>query len=148
VVGPDPEQPEPPQPRPFGIDSLTGPRLVAWAARVSDIADVVSRARAQGYDPGPVLPMSRLRPDGVLLEWQLTPPVNGVLPFLIDWGATQHPSHQLVQSAELVSFHGSHPEPDEVHKGLEVLGQELEVQAGEIGLVAVIRTAGGEVILR
>ncbi|HEX3337476.1 MAG TPA: VOC family protein [Jatrophihabitans sp.] len=27
IIGPDPEQPAPPAPRPFGIDSLTAPRL-------------------------------------------------------------------------------------------------------------------------
>ncbi len=66
VIGPDPDQPEPDQPRPFGIDTLTEPKLVAWAVRVKDIEDVVERAKAQGYDPGPVVPMSRERPDGVL----------------------------------------------------------------------------------
>ncbi|MET0135341.1 MAG: VOC family protein [Kibdelosporangium sp.] len=148
VIGPDPEQPPPDGPRPFGIDDLDEPRLVAWAARVSDIASAVSRARAQGYDPGPVTPMSRRRPDGVLLEWQLTPPSPGLLPFLIDWGHTAHPSRTAVQSGQLLSLQGFHPEPEEVHKGLSALGAELPVTAGEQALRAVIQTPAGEMTLR
>ena len=39
VIGPDPDQPDPAGPRPFGIDELTGPALVAWAVRTSSIVD-------------------------------------------------------------------------------------------------------------
>jgi hypothetical protein len=148
VIGPDPGQPEPGRPRPFGIDSLTGPRLVGWAVRVTGIAEAVSRARERGYDPGPVTAMSRRRPDGVLLEWQLTPSQPGLLPFLIDWGGTPHPSGDARKGSELVSLRGFHPSPNDVHKGLEALGAELDVAVGEPALVAVIRTPDGEVVLR
>jgi Glyoxalase-like domain len=30
IIGPDPDQPDPAQPRPFGIDNLTASRVVAW----------------------------------------------------------------------------------------------------------------------
>jgi hypothetical protein len=148
VIGPDPAQPEPAEPRPFGIDELTGPRLVAWAVRVGDITEVVERARAQGHDPGPVMAMSRRRPDGLLLQWRLTPPEPGLLPFLIDWGATPHPSESVGQGAELVSLTGFHPDPESVREGLAALGAELDVEAGGIALVAVLRTPAGEVVLR
>lgn len=148
VVGPDPEQPEPEGARQFGIDDLTGPRLVAWAARVENIHDVVARSKAQGYDPGPVMPMSRRRPDGVLLEWQLTPPLVGVQPFLIDWGTTPHPADSLGQDVELVSLTIQHPAPDDIRRGLSVLGEKVPVEPGEPGLRAVLRTPDGEVVLR
>lgn len=144
VIGPDPDQPEPDRPRPFGIDALTEPRLAAWAVRVDDIAAVVASAKANGYDPGPVLAMSRRRPDGVLLEWQLTEPINGVLPFLIDWGATPHPSEDAVHGSVLKSFRIT----GDVHKGLEALGVDVPVESGPDGLVAEIRTPDGEVTLR
>ncbi len=31
IIGPDPEQPQPSRPRPFGLDRLAGGRLVSWA---------------------------------------------------------------------------------------------------------------------
>ena len=148
VIGPDPAQPEPEGPRPFGIDELTAPTLVAWAARVENIHDVVGSAKANGYDPGPVMPMSRRRPDDVLLEWQLTPPLAGVLPFLIDWGSTPHPAESLGHELELVSFTVYHPAPDDVRRGLSVLGERVAVEAGDPGLRAVLRTPEGEVVLR
>lgn len=148
VIGPDPDQPVPEGPRPFGIDELTAPKLVAWAVRVENIDDVVERAKAQGYDPGPVMAMSRRRPDGVLLEWQLTPPVAGVLPFLIDWGTTPHPTGSLPGGLELHSLTASHPDSAKVHRGLEALGEQLDVGQGEPGLRAVVRTPDGEVVLK
>jgi hypothetical protein len=148
VIGPDPDQPTPEGPRPFGIDDLSAPKLVAWAVRVENINEVVDRAKAQGYDPGPVMSMSRRRPDGVLLEWLLTPPAGGVLPFLIDWGSTPHPANSLPAGLELRSFTASHPDPDSVRKGLEALREELELTQGEPGLHAVLRTPNGDVVLK
>jgi hypothetical protein len=148
VIGPDPDQPKPEQPRPFGIDDLAAPRLVAWAIRVENISEVVDRARIRGYDPGPVTAMSRRRPDGVLLEWQLTPPVAGVLPFLIDWGTTPHPSADAVQGAVLERLSISGYRKEDVYKGLKALGLDFAVGYGPPGLAAEIRTPDGEVVLK
>ena len=46
VIGSDPAQGEPPEPRPFGIDGMAGPRLVAWAVRSTSIVADVARAGA------------------------------------------------------------------------------------------------------
>nr|WP_083467416.1 VOC family protein [Kibdelosporangium sp. MJ126-NF4]CEL23456.1 hypothetical protein [Kibdelosporangium sp. MJ126-NF4]CTQ96837.1 hypothetical protein [Kibdelosporangium sp. MJ126-NF4] len=149
VIGPDRDQPEPDGPRPFGIDELTEPKLVAWAVRVDNIDDVVDRAKARGYDPGPVTPMSRRRPDGVLLEWRLTPMLAGVLPFLIDWGSTPHPTESLPTGAELESLLIQDYEKDSLHTGLQALGiRDFAVGYGPTGLEATIVTPHGEVILR
>ncbi|MFG2003515.1 hypothetical protein ACGFNU_30580 [Spirillospora sp. NPDC048911] len=53
-------------------------------------------AWAAGEDPGPAADMSRLRPDGEPLSRRLTAPRTGVLPFLIDWGGTDHPAIALI----------------------------------------------------
>jgi catechol 2,3-dioxygenase-like lactoylglutathione lyase family enzyme len=140
IIGPDPEQPEPERPRPFGIDDLTEPRLAAWAVRAADIEARVARSRAQGYDPGPIEPLSRRTPDGEVLRWRLTfppDPDDAVVPFLIDWGRTPHPAHHL-PVVPLTSLTGSHPEPETVRRRLQALGVELDVRAGRPGLTAVI----------
>ncbi|SFK41712.1 Glyoxalase-like domain-containing protein [Amycolatopsis sacchari] len=142
VIGPDPEQPEPQEPRPFGIDDLTAPRLVTWAARVSGFPDRELL--------GPV-PMSRRRPDGVLLEWELAfpPGGDGLVPFLIDWHDSPHPAESLDHSVRLVSFHGVHPDPDRVAREVAALGESLEVRRGERpGLEAELATPKGSVVLR
>lgn len=137
IIGPDPEQPEPQRPRPFGIDDLAEPRLAAWAVRAADIEARVARSRTLGYDPGPIEPLFRRTPDGDELRWRLTYPYEPVVPFLIDWGRTPHPARKL-PVVTLTAFAGRHPRPAEARSRLNALGVELEVREGEQGLTAVL----------
>jgi hypothetical protein len=101
IIGPDPDQPEPAAPRPFGIDALSKPGLVAWALRSFDIARDIATAHAAGIELGEVISMQRQRPDGTMLRWRLTTPRAGLLPFLIDWGDTPHPAVELPRGPRL-----------------------------------------------
>jgi hypothetical protein len=153
VIGPDPEQPQPAGPRPFGIDRLAGPRLVTWAVKAPDIDARVERAKASGYDAGPIRAMSRARPDGVLLSWRLTQPAepagDGLVPFLIDWGVTPHPSATSASGCRLVDLRGEHPQPAAVQTMLKAVGVELTVQRGPApALMATIETPNGVMELR
>jgi hypothetical protein len=134
VIAPDPGQPQPSAPRPFGIDGLALARLVTWAAKAPDIDQRVARAVAAGFNPGTVRTMSRARPDGVTLSWRLTqrdePAGDGLVPFLIDWGETPHPSATAAKGCRLVTFRAEHPAPDRVTPLLEAIGEQLEVREG------------------
>lgn len=161
IVGPDPAQPTPDFPRPFGVDTLERPCLVAWcAAPRRPLPDIVTAAREAGFDPGDVLPMSRQRLDGVLIEWTLTLgalPENGVLPFFIDWGRTEHPTHGLQVGGTLVRLDLHHPQPRSIDMMLSavsdesVLGDEESLislnYADHAAINAEILTANGPVIL-
>ncbi|WP_433461750.1 VOC family protein [Spirillospora sp. CA-128828] len=147
VIGPDPGQPDPAGPRPFGIDDLTEPGLVDWAVATDDLDETIERARAAGYDPGPALDMSRRRPDGELLQWRLTAPRTELVPFLIDWGDTPHPAREL-PVVRLLSFEVVHPEPGAVRKDLAALGVESNVREGaRPALVARLEGPSGPVNL-
>ena len=52
IIGPDPEQPTPAQPRPFGIDDLKEPRLVTWAAKGKELEQFASEAGRGGVKLG------------------------------------------------------------------------------------------------
>ncbi|MGW7490300.1 VOC family protein [Streptomyces sp. NPDC054786] len=150
IVGPDPEQPAPDGPRWFGIDALTGPRLVTWAVRVTGIAGRVAAARARGYDPGTPFAMSRRTPDGGRLAWQLTPPGTGTgpAPFLLDWGKTPHPSGGGLPELPLVSLTASYPDPGAARAELAALGVRWPgepLTAGPAGLTAVLAGRHGPV---
>ena len=93
--------------------------MVTWAIGSTDLDAAVAAARAAGFDPGEPEEMSRSTPEGELLEWRLTSAFaepSGLVPFLIDWGRTVHPSSRGLPQAELVSFAGFAPEPADLSR--------------------------------
>ena len=150
--GPDANPPDPDNPRPFGIDGLSSPRLVTWVARSDDLQKTVSDAKLLGIDLGEVQPGSRKKPDGTLLQWEMTDLTkdreNGVVPFFINWGATPHPGGTSPQGCRLAGFRVFHPEADRITHVLSLLGIELEVEKGPVGLEALVHAPRGQVILK
>ncbi len=153
IIGPDPDQPEPARARPFGIDDLSGPRLVTWAARTTDLATMVEAVGKAGMDLGEIMEMSRQRPDGTLLRWELSSPfasrADGVVPFLMDWMDSEHPARSLSPGPELLDLVVEHPDSDAVAAALAAMGSQVGVvYAEEAGLVARVHTDRGIVELR
>jgi glyoxalase-like protein len=153
IIGPDPDQPKPDRPRKFGIDDLTGPRLVTWAAKGSDLMRLVADARRRGVSLGDVIPGSRRTPTGVLLSWHISDQramiADGLVPFFIDWGDTPHPATSAAAGATLISLRGEHPDPERVQRMLTELEFELPVAKGATpALVATIAGTHGRIELR
>ncbi|MBI4219985.1 MAG: VOC family protein [Chloroflexi bacterium] len=152
IIGPDPEQKDFRGPRGFDIDSLDQPCLRTWAVKAPQIDRHVTRARAAGYDPGEIIPRSRVRPDGVTLRWKLTTlgdaHPNWLVPFLIDWGDSPHPSRTTPAGIKLVRLRGEHPAPARITSMLAALGVELQVsQSSTPRLVATLGTPRGPIEL-
>ena len=153
VIGPDPQQPEPVLPRWFGVDTLTAPALVTWCPRTDDVDAARSAMLAAGVDPGATAAGGRERPDGVHLTWRATDPradrLGGVLPFLMDWGESEHPSDALAGGIELVRLRLFHPRVDAVRAVARALSLPVEAaRRDEPGLEADVLTPGGVVTLR
>ncbi|HEX6247255.1 MAG TPA: VOC family protein [Nocardioidaceae bacterium] len=151
LIAPDPTQPEPATPRPFGVDGVSEARLVAWALACDDIVRVVESARREGFDPGDVVPAERATPSGLVLRWRLTTNAlsGGVVPFLIDWGDTPHPASKAPTGAVLDSFRLEHPEAESLLPRLRALRADVEVRpASRAGLVAQVTGPGGTLLLR
>jgi Glyoxalase-like domain len=152
IIGPDPDEPEPPDRLPFGIERLAFPKLITWAVAVSDIDTAIAQARARGYDPGAATAMSRRTGDGELLEWRLTPDTildgGGIVPFLIDWGASAHPTSHSLPSVELDSFSATSPQTDVIERRLAALDLDLAISVGETAqLQAQLQTPRGAIRL-
>ncbi|WP_328751341.1 VOC family protein [Streptomyces sp. NBC_00285] len=149
IIGPDPEQPEPTGPRPFDVDTLTTARTVTWAISPPDLDAAVATARTRGYDPGAPRPMSRRRPDGTLLKWRLTDGDNqhpsGLVPFLIDWGASPHPTASDLPTTPLLSLRATAPFPAEIRPLLAALDTGLLLTDGPVGLSFTVDTPRGPV---
>ncbi|HEV7898617.1 MAG TPA: VOC family protein [Planosporangium sp.] len=151
IIGVDPDQPHPTQPRPFGLDALTEPRLVTWAVRVDDVDARSAAARCLGFDPGAVERRSRTTTDGQVVAARVTLGPGGVhtglLPFLVEWETAAHPADAL-PVAPLTALVGVHPEPDRVRAALRAVGAELEVRSGSrVALIATLRGREEPVVL-
>ncbi|MDC0773708.1 VOC family protein [Streptomyces sp. HD] len=149
IIGPDPEQSTPGQPRPFDVDGVTAPRTVTWAISPPDLDAAIENARAQGYDPGSAQEMSRRRPDGTLLKWRLTDGddahPSGLVPFLIDWGTSLHPTASGLPTTPLLALSATAPDPAGIRPLLASLGTSLDLTTGPVGMSFTVDTPRGPV---
>ena len=151
IIAPDPEQPEPSRPRPFGVDGVSHGGLVSWALACDDIGAAVAGARSHGYDPGDVVHAQRAGPTGTMLRWRLTlnAMTGGLIPFLISWGDTKHPARSAPHGLTLEAFHIEHPDPRSLAPLLTALGADVEIRpAAAAALVARISGPNGSKVLR
>ena len=150
IIAPDPTQTA----FNFHIDiqRLTRPRLITWAALTNDIDSIANYARKAGHQISGPRDGSRVRPDGVVLQWRtlgianhLGGPAVEPIPFFIQWAAgSAHPSQDSPQGCELQSFEIEHPEPASVTQLLNTLEMEVPVKPGKnVGLIATLRTSMG-----
>lgn len=141
----------------FGVDRIRTPRLATWCVRVEGLADRSAAASRVGWNVGSFLEGSRERPDGTRVSWRISDPTGdregGVVPFLIAWGKTTHPSRGIpggiADSLTLQALSVEHPDPERIRRWLDVL--ELDVSVAEApapALVAVLNTPLGEVMHR
>lgn len=152
VVGPDVDQPAPPQGRWFCVDELQAARLVAWAVRDSDLEARATEAGAAHLALGPIVSGSRQRPDGARLAWRFTDPAvrgaGGLVPFFIDWGTGAHPADGLPQVGDLVELRAEHPDAARIEASLRQIGVEVRVGPGAFPrLIATLETPRGRVEL-
>ena len=153
IIAPDPEQPPPKEPRPFGIDGLKESKLVAWFVTGQDLERIRSEAVRKGVPLGQVRSGTRRRPDGVQLQWKFTDPwvqvADGIVPLFINWGDSPHPARTAVKGATLISLRAEHPNEQSVRAMLQHLGVDLPVKRGDTpALIAVIESPRGRVELR
>jgi len=134
---------------PAGRDS----RLVTWVYRVADIHESSEAARSAGIDPGPVESGMRQKPDGSVIRWALTDPyampLDGAIPFLINWGNTVHPSEAAPAAGRLAELVIEHPDADRVRSVLSALGAQVKVMEGERFLLsAKVESKNGLITIR
>jgi len=153
ILSPDPGQPLPARPLWLGLEGLSRPRLTAWAVKARGLDDEAARARMAGVRLGPVEEGGRKLPDGRLLSWKFTDPhiqvADGLVPFLIDWGTSPHPSATAPQGITLLALRAEHPNPAGVRPLVRALGLNLPVTKGpRAALIAGLETPKGFVELR
>jgi hypothetical protein len=149
IIAPDPAQPRPAGPLPFGLDAVTEPGLRAWAAAPGDLDAAVREAASAGFGYGAIEDRSRRTADGHELTWRMTTYPHSaevaVVPFLIDWNGSQHPAGTAPAGLSLHEFRLGSPEPGRLAARLRALGLDLDVEgAGRPSLTAVLRGPRGQ----
>jgi hypothetical protein len=152
IIGPDPDQPSPAAPRPFGIDTLTAPQLLTWLAKATNLDAQLKKARSLGYDLGMPIAMRRDLPDGSRLDWRLAIPPqpfgDWLVPILIEWHTDQHPARTSARGCRLIKLYAEHPQPETVSTILAAMELTLDLRkAPTPGLFAILETPKGQVVL-
>jgi catechol 2,3-dioxygenase-like lactoylglutathione lyase family enzyme len=119
----------------YGLQKLTEPRLVGWAAHPGDLSAFANRLRNAGLAFEGPTPGSRKRPDGHLLQWKtlnLKDDHSGLLPFFIEWSAgTVHPSADAPAGCKIVQFSLSALNVADLVRICSQLGLDVPVEQGE-----------------
>jgi hypothetical protein len=125
------------------IAYLDAPALHTWCARAGDADAVAARVTAAGLAPRRSA-MSRRRPDGVTLRWELVfvdgHPYGGLVPFFIDWQGSPHPAAALPAGVVCDALRLAHPDAPGLRTLLAGLGGApggARVESGEAPDLAV-----------
>ena len=151
IISPDPAQ-ELEGNRGGRIAALPRAGIMTFAIRSDDLDTLSAAARREGLSlQGPVA-MSRDRPDGVRLDWTILyledSRFGEAIPFVIDWGASPHPSESVPAGCRLRSFAVLHPMADELARLYAALDIPIPVKRGAYpGFVAELATPNGDVVL-
>lgn len=152
VIARDPGLPAPERGRLVDLSDGQVPRLVTWVLRVDDLAAIAQGPARAASGIGRIEGGSREQTDGTVIEWQLTDPyampMNGAIPFLINWGNTTHPAKMKPRAGVLIGLRIEHPDPCRVRAALKTLNTTADVvETDDFRLIAQIRTRDGVKIL-
>jgi Glyoxalase-like domain len=132
IIAPDPQQSGAPDH--YGLQKLTEPRLVGWAAHPGELTQFASRLSAASIAFEGPTPGSRKRPDGRLLQWKtlnLKEDREGILPFFIEWSAdTVHPSVDAPSGCRNIGFGLVAPDNSELENLVKLLDLGVAVIHG------------------
>ena len=131
ILAPDPENKDISPPRWMGIDLIKEPRITRWAIKSNDIEKDATNLSNYKADYGNAKSGNRALQDGTILSWQLTDPLTKpaieVVPFLLDWQDSIHPSSTLSDTCELKAISLEHPDPKIIKQVARALELSLTV---------------------
>lgn len=141
-----------PPPRWMGIDFFEKAMITRWAIKSNDLASDVAILKKANPKMGEVFAGSRKRADGTLLSWEmvkpLATPVVEILPFMVNWKGSVHPTQSLPDICKLVEIRAIHPQPDMMASTLNSLNVAIELKLGKVAsLQAIIETPNGVILL-
>jgi Glyoxalase-like domain len=132
ILAADPENVTFDGPRWMGIDLITLPTITRWAMQTSKIEKDSLIIKMQNQELGTITEGERKTPEGETLRWKMTLPLpapeTDVIPFLIDWSASDfHPTDKLENGCLLQNITLYHPQPQMIETILENVSFNMKV---------------------
>jgi Glyoxalase-like domain len=151
IIALDPEQTEAPHFFARELETLSKPKLIAWAVAVDSVVEIAERAKAANIETVGPLSGSRAQ-SGKLLTWKtlrISAPSLWGLPFFIEWNSgAVHPSETSPSGCSLAAFRIEHPRVEAMSHALASLGVDaVVVPAAHARLRAHLHSPKGEVEL-
>jgi hypothetical protein len=138
LLGPDPKG-DGQAPLALRSAALNGPDILTFAVMTDDIEAVVQKAAVLGLQVSGPKSGSRKTPAGDLLSWKalflISAEFKGLVPFVIQWETTPHPSETSAAGPTLRSLVVTHPEADALRRLYASLGLDLAVHYGTRGAI-------------
>ena len=154
ILAPDPKQPNPRSLPSLGLSETRRSRMVGWALNAPDLEGLIASAGGKGVPMVGPTSGGRQRPDGYQLSWRIATLADrrigdGLAPFFIDWGTTEHPTVGSPKGARLISLRAQYPTPQPMQAVFDSLDIPFIVEGGaEPALIAVLDTPRGRIELR
>ena len=130
--------------------SLPCAYIRTWAVATEDYTPVISLLERCGYGHR-IIEMSRTRPDGVQLAWQILfvthQPHGLAMPFFINWLDSEHPAQAAPHGCELEQFSVQCPDADAFQAFCNAINLNVGVVKGDLKLSAHIQAPLGAVVL-
>lgn len=150
ILAPDPAQATPPTLL-LPAGPIHRPFLLTFAVACSDIEATADAIAATGYERPAINAMSRRTSDGGELTWRLARmedhTFGPVIPFLIEWGDTPHPSLSTPAGCTLKELRLCHTDEKGVAALITSMGIDVACRHGHAALTAMLDTPRGEVVL-
>lgn len=110
---------------------------IGWALHTRDLAALIDRVRAAGFQITGPIPGSRQTPDSTLLQWKTASTGGPGLenaPFFIEWGPdTPHPSTTSPAGCRLATMEVVAPDTTRMHDLFKAAGHSVVLRAGSPG---------------
>lgn len=115
------------------LTRLTKAGLYHWAVRHSNLAEIETKAIQYGLKTSGIIPLSRRKPDGSPLRWQMlflhTHGLGALVPFFINWGDSPHPAITLPTSGIISHFALQTPHVQALQKLFQAIGLAFPIMA-------------------
>ena len=132
------------------LSCLASSYVRTWAVVTQDYVPVISALDRSGFGHH-IIDMSRTRPDGVHLAWQILlvtgQPHGLAMPFFINWMDSPHPALVAPGGCTLESFTVQCPDAGVYKTFCDDIGLEVNVRQGSLNLSAQIQAPAGSVVL-